>query len=397
MPLGLIFLVPLIMPNEKSDLSIFPSSNHYPIKPFTDSEDSSGNSTCFISNDTSGSLIVNYTLRMHSITKRDPYAGFYFTLTERDSFVDVSSYDSIRIQLTARRTKSFKIQLKTFIDNFTIYNDYKTYRIENCEVIVRPDSTVYSRSLDNDFKLAPCTYQLPIIAGLPARPKYSKLFSIDIQTGSCAINSDSAGGNFIVKQITFVKRSHKKRVASICFCCLFLYYVAILLIITFRLPGKKTISRAKPGFNEETCTNPQGCSNDSSENPATPHLASTDSVLQDRNKEYINKITNCIKEHFADDTLTTDKVSQITGLKIHKISSLIELEYNKKFHQYLHEIRISEAKKLLIETKYSIQSVALKTGYSSTNQFDRVFHEMERMSPKAFRENHMKNIDEATD
>ena len=52
---------------------------------------------------------------------------------------------------------------------------------------------------------------------------------------------------------------------------------------------------------------------------------------------------------------------------------------------YIRELKISEAKKLLITTEKSVSSVACEVGYDDDNYFIRIFKKMTGFTPSKFR------------
>jgi len=67
-------------------------------------------------------------------------------------------------------------------------------------------------------------------------------------------------------------------------------------------------------------------------------------------------------------------------------SNLLRQYCQKNFRQYLNQLRMEEAKRLLIETKLQIAEIAFKVGYNNIQHFNRVFKEYTDESPKNYRE-----------
>lgn len=65
-----------------------------------------------------------------------------------------------------------------------------------------------------------------------------------------------------------------------------------------------------------------------------------------------------------------------------------ELHYN--FYPYLNQIRIRNAKKLLIETAKTVKEISYSVGYVDDNVFRRVFKKYEFVTPCEFRLDHQK-------
>ncbi len=83
--------------------------------------------------------------------------------------------------------------------------------------------------------------------------------------------------------------------------------------------------------------------------------------------------------------LSLESTAKEIGISSQKITKVIK-EYNDMtFRQYLNMIRVSEAKRLLIETDRQILDIALAVGYNSVNHFNKVFKLLVNCSPKEFR------------
>lgn len=82
-----------------------------------------------------------------------------------------------------------------------------------------------------------------------------------------------------------------------------------------------------------------------------------------------------------------------TDITLHQISEMLHLNYTytsrffkkivgKSFKQYLDYIRISEAEKLLLNSRDYIYIIAAKCGFSSQQTFVRTFKRIRGYSPK---------------
>ena len=55
------------------------------------------------------------------------------------------------------------------------------------------------------------------------------------------------------------------------------------------------------------------------------------------------------------------------------------------FRQYLNRIKIHESKRLLLETDRQVTDIAFRVGYKNVTHYNRIFKEMEEVSPNQFR------------
>lgn len=83
--------------------------------------------------------------------------------------------------------------------------------------------------------------------------------------------------------------------------------------------------------------------------------------------------------------ITLDEVAEIACMTKPSFCRFFKSRTQKKFFQYLEEVRVNEACKLLIETDHPISDVAHLCGYNSDSHFCKVFKEHMGKSPFRFR------------
>lgn len=91
-----------------------------------------------------------------------------------------------------------------------------------------------------------------------------------------------------------------------------------------------------------------------------------------------------IASHYMED-LTMENMQQQLGISKNKIGSLIKENTTYIFRQYLNQVRIAEAKRLLVETDLPIGEIADQIGYGHISNFNRVFKEYTGQSPSDHR------------
>ncbi|GLX66956.1 AraC family transcriptional regulator [Paenibacillus glycanilyticus] len=95
------------------------------------------------------------------------------------------------------------------------------------------------------------------------------------------------------------------------------------------------------------------------------------------------KIKNYINEHLYDD-ISLERVADDMNISANYLGKLFKKSTGINFTEYLTECRLSEAAKLLKETKLPVNEIASKLGYSSTNHFIRIFKEKYGDTPKKY-------------
>lgn len=96
--------------------------------------------------------------------------------------------------------------------------------------------------------------------------------------------------------------------------------------------------------------------------------------------EIIFQANNIIKENYKED-ISLDGISRQLGISPQYFSRLYKNETGKNFIEYLTEIRIHKAKKLMKENSYSVKEICYMVGYSDPNYFSRLFKKQEGKSP----------------
>lgn len=91
-----------------------------------------------------------------------------------------------------------------------------------------------------------------------------------------------------------------------------------------------------------------------------------------------------IQEHF-DQPLTLEEISEVVGFNSTYFSSLFKKETGKSYSEYLFEVRMDQAKKLLRETNDTIADICQKVGYSDVKYFTKSFIKFSGLKPKEYR------------
>ena len=99
----------------------------------------------------------------------------------------------------------------------------------------------------------------------------------------------------------------------------------------------------------------------------------------------IKKAKIFIEENYHKD-ISLDDVSRIVDISPYYFSKLFKKEAGENFIDYLTNIRIEKAKKLLQNREMSIKNICVDTGYSDPNYFSRIFKKQVGLTPTEYRE-----------
>jgi len=104
------------------------------------------------------------------------------------------------------------------------------------------------------------------------------------------------------------------------------------------------------------------------------------------NRLRAEKIKGHIDTHYYEQ-LTAGDIASKLGMSTRHVNNIFKERYELTPMQYLAEVRIRVAQKLLAETDKDIISICFEVGYDSVSTFYRSFKALVKMSPKSFREN----------
>jgi AraC-like DNA-binding protein len=93
-----------------------------------------------------------------------------------------------------------------------------------------------------------------------------------------------------------------------------------------------------------------------------------------------------IQQNFKNPELTVSDIQKETGIHERKISVILKKHTQLTFKQYVNQLRIEHAKKLLVETTLSVSDIAYECGYNNVSHFNRVFKSEEACSPQEYRQ-----------
>lgn len=102
-------------------------------------------------------------------------------------------------------------------------------------------------------------------------------------------------------------------------------------------------------------------------------------------EKLIRDVTAYIGENYGNYDITLESVAKEFGVDAKNLSRQFK-KYNKiTFHKYLTELRIETAKRLLITTDMSIESIYTEVGFVSRTTFMRAFNSVEKSTPSEYR------------
>jgi AraC-like DNA-binding protein len=117
--------------------------------------------------------------------------------------------------------------------------------------------------------------------------------------------------------------------------------------------------------------------------------------------EEASRILNAIEEvmqqqkTFLEPGITIDKLADLVNTNRHCLSQVLNERLAKSFYDYINQYRVNEAKKLLLDEKYSnqkIASIAYDAGFNSLSAFNEVFKKTAGVTPSQFRKDTLEQV-----
>lgn len=106
-----------------------------------------------------------------------------------------------------------------------------------------------------------------------------------------------------------------------------------------------------------------------------------------RSEGIVDKAKRYIDEHYTRD-LNREEVAASVFLTPDYLAKMFKQATGLTMKEYLNEVRIKAAKRMLIESQLSVGQIAMETGYDTISYFSTVFKKLAGETPNAFRARH---------
>ncbi len=368
--IAILIATAMIVILNKPALSLIPAteatrSKMYQVSTFDDAAD---NGTSTVSTPVVSEKSIQYTCKISNGIEY-PYAGLSLFARPKlsktiDSYLNFKGYTHIEVAGKIKGFSSTLISLKTFVKNLT--NDSTSLtRQPNEYTITTGDSTFNKKLSLSEFQTPAWWYSAnKTTKEKLGNPDYSQVMEIVVQSGD---------GSPLEQEITIeiceikLTKDIRQQVAAI--LASLLLFLGSISIIRF----SKT-----PKVDEK---------NDKI-------IISYDRVeIEDENDTDVHRIVEYIASHYSNPDFSVEQLAKGAGVSTSRIPTLLKKQYSMNFKQYLNTIRITEAKRLLLETDHQIVTIAHSVGYNNIPHFNRTFKQVTDLSPKQYRDNPEQAID----
>ncbi len=334
-----------------SDLTILPSQNsQLTFSTYDDRVESGGKSTVNNQAIENKTVSVNFTLRKGYPF---PFAGCQFRVDSVSHLLNLNPYKWMILEIDPSATTSnVHIILKENIKDFTTTTPLSE-RFHTYDLVLKPNQTSYKIPMDEFIN--PFWWYVHNSKSSKDLPDASKgrIAGINFESGSMLeINKTY---NLKLNKIQF-----KKGPLLLYITIVFSIVYTCVLLTVYSLKKRLLISQ--------------------------PVLFHHDHLnIPNQSAENLNTIIKYIGSHYMEMSLSIQTVAKNTGIASEKITKTIKEHCNMTFRQYLNNIRITEAKRLLLESDRQVLDIALAVGYNSVNHFNKVFKLLMNCSPKEYR------------
>lgn len=110
-------------------------------------------------------------------------------------------------------------------------------------------------------------------------------------------------------------------------------------------------------------------------------------VVSRKNELRINKVCVFIQNNFYQ-KISLKEVADLIHLTESNFCKFFKKATGKTYSNYLNELRINEACRMLVQTEKTISQISFDCGFETLSYFNRVFLEKKMMTPSRYKTNH---------
>ena len=103
----------------------------------------------------------------------------------------------------------------------------------------------------------------------------------------------------------------------------------------------------------------------------------------------VQKVQKYIADHYQEDIRLAD-MADMVGMTSVSFSRFFHLRTGKTLSEYIIDIRLGFATRLLVDSSQTIAEICYDCGFNNLSNFNRMFRKKKECSPKEFRENYRK-------
>ena len=101
------------------------------------------------------------------------------------------------------------------------------------------------------------------------------------------------------------------------------------------------------------------------------------------------KVKNFIAKNYQDE-IRLSTLADLAGMSPSAFSRFFKLHTGRKLSEYIIEIRLGYASRMLVDTSKTVSEICFECGFNNLSNFNRIFKKRKDCSPSEFRENYRK-------
>ena len=103
----------------------------------------------------------------------------------------------------------------------------------------------------------------------------------------------------------------------------------------------------------------------------------------------VQKVQNYISKHYKEE-IRLSALADMIGMTPVSFSRFFHLRTGKTLSEYIVDIRLGFATRLLVDTTYTVAEICYECGFNNLSNFNRMFKREKGCSPKEFRDSYRK-------
>lgn len=283
-----------------------------------------------------------------------PYADF--NILKRDySLIDFSKHDSINLNIRSSYSNLLIFRAYSFIDGISVTNDYMSYLPLEIELPVGNNFKDIEFSFDD--------LEVPLWWYLENNIKSSEKFNHSLKSIVHFQISNHNSMELNIDDLVEIKKINMS-------CSLIMVLVRLLLLLVIYFSSFFLIYYVRKRIIR-----------DRREKSISYHSLNINNEV-----DTDSRIEKFIGSNYTNSQLSLTLISSELELSVKHISHYINSKFKLSFPNYLNTIRVTEAKKILINTDIKILDIAMSVGYNSVGHFNRIFKNMENCTPREYRQ-----------
>jgi AraC-like DNA-binding protein len=315
---------------------------------FSDSSDNTGDSKIFSQSGSGGSISLEYAV---GDTVNYAYVGGGYAAKDSAHCIDLGDYNRLTIAYDPFHTGNFSLELLFFVPGLSSFSKRGTHVYRLSDVTVNHRKNTVSIPLS---KFAtPTWWLIENQTNSDDVPQSLRQLS-GVFCANHPLTPRRVKQQLAIRSFVFTRNLSMLFIECIAGCAV--CYLIIFIVVILRKPKRIFVPYERI---------PLANNLDTDANLLETYLAS----------------------HYHEADLSLDRVERGIGLTAIKIRALLSETHRTSFKQFVLDLRMNEARRLIRETDRQIVEIALAVGYPHVSTFNHLFKDATGMSPLEFREN----------